>query len=100
MFDNLLDFNKIYEWYGYPRYLHKRLDIGHYRVYKLMTNTDVFHFIFSNGLNRNTHEFQKTDDKLCVLWEQLVKEWNDYEEFLDEELPVLKLEQNKKRKFL
>lgn len=97
MFD-YLDFSKLYEWFGYPRYLHKRLDIGHYQLYELMTKTNVFHFIFVNGMGRNTYGFQETDDKLCILWEQTVQTWNEYEEFLDEELPILKLKKQCKNK--
>jgi hypothetical protein len=81
----------------YPDDTPRKLDIKQLDVYERIHGENLFCFVLSEGVSRNTYNFYKIHRELSELYWQIVYTWSDYEDYLDYEKPFEKWE--KKPKF-
>jgi hypothetical protein len=77
----------------YPGDLPIAHDIGHVKVYEQIHGRLNLNYLYRSNLNQH---FQRIHEELCVLYWQLVYNWSDYEDYLDNE----KIDNLNKRNFI
>lgn len=72
----------------YPMYLPKKIDIGHVKLYEKIHGEHLFSKLIGQSPSLS---FGHLHNELCVLFEQLINTWDEYQEYMDFEEPIEKL---------
>lgn len=87
-----INYNKILRLF-YPKYKPHPVDIGHLHMYNLLHNNALYDRLYKSPISFQRY-MDEMIDECCILYEQLVHDWSEYERFLESELPFMKWEKS------